>query len=108
GLHVTGHTLTDVVEHGRSLPHKPAYTDGSFDRLAMIMYTSGSTGAPKGAMITEQTLASFWTSTFASSGDFPVFNVNFMPLNHLGGRLPLVSSFRTGGTSYFVPESDLS
>ncbi len=108
GLPVTVHTLSDVVEHGRSMPHEPAYTGGSADRLAMIMYTSGSTGAPKGAMITEQTLASFWTSTFASSGDVPVFNVNFMPLNHLGGRLPLVSSFLVGGTSYFVPESDLS
>ena len=42
------------------------------------------------------------------TGDVPVFNVNFMPLNHLGGRLPLVSSFLAGGTSYFVPESDLS
>jgi len=108
GLAVTVHTLTDVVEHGRSLPHEPAYTGGSADRLAMILYTSGSTGAPKGAMITERTLATFWTSTFASAGDVPVFNVNFMPLNHLGGRLPLVSSFRAGGTSYFVPESDLS
>ena len=105
---MTVHTLTDVVEHGRSLPHEPAYTGGSADRLAMIMYTSGSTGAPKGAMITERTLATFWTSTFASAADVPVFNVNFMPLNHLGGRLPLVSSFLAGGTSYFVPESDLS
>jgi fatty acid CoA ligase FadD9 len=102
------HTLTDAIEHGFSLPQEPAYTGGDADRLAMILYTSGSTGAPKGAMITERTLASFWTSTFASSGDVPVFNVNFMPLNHLGGRLPLVSSFLVGGTSYFVPESDLS
>ena len=108
GLPVTVDTLTAVIEHGRALPGEPAYTGGSADRLAMIMYTSGSTGAPKGAMITERTLASFWTSTFASSADVPVFNVNFMPLNHLGGRLPLVSSFLVGGTSYFVPESDLS
>jgi fatty acid CoA ligase FadD9 len=108
GLPVTVDTLTDVIEHGRALPREPAYTGGSADRLAMIMYTSGSTGAPKGAVITERTLASFWTSTFASSADVPVFNVNFMPLNHLGGRLPLVSSFLVGGTSYFVPESDLS
>ena len=26
---------------------------------------------------------------FASSTDGPVFNVNFMPLNHVGGRLPI-------------------
>ena len=37
-----------------------------------------------------------------------MFNVNFMPLNHLGGRIPLATSFQAGGTSYFVPESDLS
>ena len=108
GMQVTVDTLADVVDRGRSLPQVPAYTGGSDDRLAMIMYTSGSTGAPKGAMLTERTLASFWTSRFASSADVPVFNVNFMPLNHLGGRLPLVSSFLVGGTSYFVPESDLS
>jgi fatty acid CoA ligase FadD9 len=38
----------------------------------------------------------------------PVLNVNFMPLNHLGGRVPLASAFIAGGTSYFVPKSDLS
>jgi fatty acid CoA ligase FadD9 len=37
-----------------------------------------------------------------------VFNVNFMPLNHLGGRTPLTSAFLAGGTSYFVAKSDLS
>ena len=37
-----------------------------------------------------------------------MLNVNFLPLNHLGGRIPLSSAFQAGGTSYFVPESDLS
>lgn len=108
GSAVTVDTLADVLDHGRSLDREPAFTGGSDDRLALIMYTSGSTGAPKGAMITERTLSLFWTSRFASAADVPVFNVNFMPLNHLGGRLPLVSAFLVGGTSYFVPESDLS
>ena len=112
GMSVTVDTLAEVIERGRALPPEPAYTGGSDDRLAMIMYTSGSTGTPKGAMFTERTIATLWTSLwasrFASSTDGPVFNVNFMPLNHVGGRLPLVSSFVAGGTSYFVPESDLS
>ena len=63
---------------------------------------------PRAPCITERTVSALWTSRFASPADVPVFNVNFMPLNHLGGRLPLVSSFLVGGTSYFVPESDLS
>ena len=108
GMPVVIDTLADVVERGRTLPPEPVYTGGSDDRLAMIMYTSGSTGAPKGAMFTERTVAALWTSRFVSDAEAPVFNVNFMPLNHLGGRLPLVSSFLAGGTSYFVPESDLS
>jgi fatty acid CoA ligase FadD9 len=53
-------------------------------------------------------VSALWTSSFISNADKPVFNVNCMPLNHLGGRLPLVSSFLTGGISHFVPESDMS
>jgi fatty acid CoA ligase FadD9 len=100
-------TLDEVIQRGRQLPPEPLYTGGSDERLAMIMYTSGSTGTPKGAMFTERTLSSLFTTSIAES-DVPVFNVNFMPLSHLAGRLPLAVSFLAGGTSYFVAQSDLS
>lgn len=107
GMAVMVDVLDDVIARGSALPAEPLYTDGGDDRLAMIMYTSGSTGTPKGAMYTERMLCSLWTAKFLASAH-PVFNVNFMPLNHLGGRLPLVTAFLSGGTSYFVPESDMS
>jgi fatty acid CoA ligase FadD9 len=108
GAQVVVTTVDEVVERGSQLPAEPAYTEGSDERLAMIMYTSGSTGAPKGAMYTERTVTKVWTSGFFLTPGIPVLNVNFLPLNHLGGRLPLASAFIAGGTNYFVPESDLS
>lgn len=101
-------TVDEVVARGGRLPAGPAFTGSSDQRLAMIMYTSGSTGTPKGAIYTERMVADVWTSGFFLTPGMPVINVNFMPLNHLGGRLPLASAFIAGGTSYFVPKSDLS
>ena len=106
GIVVT--TLRGLVDRGALLPVEPLHTAGSPDRLAMILYTSGSTGEPKGAMHSEATLSKLWTATLVGGDAHPVFNVNFMPLNHIAGRIPPVSAIQAGGVSYFVPESDLS
>ncbi|MBJ7384737.1 MAG: thioester reductase domain-containing protein, partial [Mycolicibacterium sp.] len=107
GVSIVIETLPELIARGTQAPVAPIYTEGSDDRLAMILYTSGSTGTPKGAMWTERMVATLWTIPTKST-ESAVINVNFMPLNHLGGRLPLSASFQTGGTSYFVAESDLS
>jgi fatty acid CoA ligase FadD9 len=109
GRPVVVETLAEVIERGAALSAGEPHIGADSERLAMIYYTSGSTGRPKGAMYTERMVAALWTtSAIAATYEAPVFNVNFMPLNHIGGRLPLLTSFQAGGTSYFVPESDLS
>jgi fatty acid CoA ligase FadD9 len=108
GLAVTVEALDEVIERGRAVPPVPADTDGTDERLAMVLYTSGSTGLPKGAMYTERMVSKLWAMSAVSNAGTPVLNVNYLPLNHIGGRLPLASSFQAGGTAFFVPESDLS
>ncbi|ORB58144.1 oxidoreductase [Mycobacteroides saopaulense] len=108
GMEVAIEPLAQVIAKGRELPEPVLYTDGDDQRTALIMYTSGSTGAPKGAMFTEWTVTRFWSSGAAPNRDTPIINVNFLPLNHLAGRVGLLTAFIPGGTCYFVPESDLS
>jgi fatty acid CoA ligase FadD9 len=108
GMPVRVQTLDEVVEGGRELEPIPPYLGETDERLAMILYTSGSTGTPKGAMYTEAMVSRLWTTAILPDTSAPVFGVNFMPLNHLAGRLALVSSFRAGGANYFTAEPDLS
>jgi fatty acid CoA ligase FadD9 len=79
------------------------------DPLMTLMYTSGSTGSPKGAMFPESLWLAFWRSP--SFGRFPAIPhvfVNYMPLNHLAGRAAILRSIREGGLTTFVSRSDMS
>ncbi len=68
--------------------------DGQFDQPCMILYTSGTTGAPKGAMITPKMM--HWNSV--STGlrlnlNQADVHVAFLPFFHTGGWNVLVTPF---------------
>ena len=84
--------------------------DISEDDLAMLMYTSGTTGSPKGAMLTHGNILwnVFNSFTLAGEGMTPHdVNLSAAPLFHIGAlgifTLPLVY---TGGTTVIMETFD--
>ncbi|RDI17665.1 fatty acid CoA ligase FadD9 [Rhodococcus sp. AG1013] len=103
GINVVIETLPELLDRGALLPPPPPVAV-SLDATAILLYTSGSTGAPKGVIYTAKTAAAMW----AAKGEIPSLTVHFMPLSHLAGRNALFSTLAEGGTVHFTGQSDMS
>lgn len=75
------------------------------DHLATILYTSGTTGIPKGVMLTHRNILS---NVLACAPYLPVFPesraLSFLPLNHIFERM-VSYLYMTAGVSIYYAES---
>src|SRR5690625_845511 len=111
GVEVVVEPLADAIARGRNLTVPAHYDAGEdTDPLALLVYTSGSTGAPKGAMYPQRNVARMWVRSaknwFGPSA--ASITLNFMPMSHIMGRGILYGTLGNGGTAYFSARSDLS
>jgi fatty acid CoA ligase FadD9 len=105
-------TLADVLARGRELGASQPVAEGD-DALALLVYTSGSTGAPKGAIYPAGKVAHMWRFGANShwgenQNALPAIALAFLPMSHVMGRGVLYGTLAAGGTVNFAARSDLS
>ncbi len=91
-----------VEEHAAPLAPAPVAPT----ELAILMYTSGTTGPPRGAMLTHGNVLSLverWVEELDLRGAPDRF-LQVTPLFHVGGMLQLMSTLRRGAALRLLPE----
>ncbi|KAI7853336.1 hypothetical protein BDC45DRAFT_483912 [Circinella umbellata] len=96
--------FSEIEERGKKNPLPHSY--GKRDDLACLMYTSGTTGMPKGAMITHGNLIAAVSGSVQANPTLPT-DVEFcyLPLAHIYGRLVDLVLLTGGGSLGFFSGS---
>lgn len=78
-------SLKKIMEKGSKLEEKPVLREPNPDDLGIIMYTSGSTGNPKGCLLTQRNLIAGATGLGNLGTSFTDRDVylSFLPLAHI-------------------------
>lgn len=103
----------DVVPELLDLDAEPSYGSREIadEHLAMLLYTSGSTGAPKGAMYSARLVGQMWGgsgwSEFFAERD-AVASFHYMPMSHVAGHSSVRGTLARGGVTYLASAADLS
>ncbi|MEV0532880.1 AMP-dependent synthetase/ligase [Kitasatospora sp. NPDC050463] len=103
-----------ITEDGRGVPDSLVHRQRlgvSAENVATVVYTSGTTGRPKGCLLTHANLASAadalldgWAEVFADTGGGQPSTLLFLPLAHVYGRMVQIAAIRGGFRIGHIPE----
>ncbi|WP_316524888.1 AMP-dependent synthetase/ligase [Kitasatospora brasiliensis] len=106
--------LAAITEDGRGVPDSLVHRQRLgvvAENIATVVYTSGTTGRPKGCLITHGNLAAEadallagWGEVLRDAAGGPPSTLLFLPLAHVYGRAVQIAAFRGGFRIGHVPE----
>jgi len=95
--------IEEILKHNKPIEKPWLDLEPHADELAFIQYTSGSTGDPKGVMVTHKNLVSNLELIFESYQlNFESVLVSWLPLFHDMGLISVLSLLYTGGSNVLM------